>query len=369
VVPSEILYIIHAQRLRELLEQELEYIRIVHFRQIVFDGTLQGTVLFLGIKRSHSPFRAFEGHAASDCSLFSDGPEAGRVDFKIWDIDGIEDLCRLRPSEMAPEPESVNCLSGKCMFALLDDDERFLLSELSGEAKVKGFSDIAYVTIGVVTGANKYFCVDKETLNRFGLVEIAKPMLARSELINGITYTAEDHRRNSSQGKSVFFLEFPGGPVNDLPKRMQNYIMLGEEQELHRRYKCRIREPWYCVPYVWVSEISLLKRCHHFPRLVLNKLGAYSTDTAYRITLKDAYSGRREDFVLSFINSYTLLLAGLGGRHYAGGVVELVPSEIRALKVPLLQVSRQNFRLLDRLIREGRAVEEILEFTDQIILR
>lgn len=364
VIPPEISYIIHAQGLRKLLEQELEYIRILHFREIVFDGTLQGTVLFLGIKRSDRPFRPLQG----DYSLFPSETEANTVNFKICDIDGIDNLSGIGSSEMALQPEDGKSFSGHWMLALLDDDERALVSEISRMPSVKSFSQIADITIGIVTGANNYFCVNDQTLKEYGLSEIASSMLARSELIRGITYTAKDQKNNSALGKSVHFLEFPDLAVNLLPKRMQEYITLGEQKQLHKRYKCGIRERWYCVPYVWVSELSLLKRCHHFPRLVLNQLGAYSTDTAYRISLKDIYSKRGKDFVFCFVNSYTLLLAELGGRHYAGGVLELVPSEIRALRVPFIKVSRNDFSLLDQMIREGKKDEKILDFTDQVIL-
>lgn len=368
VIPSEISYIIHAQGLRELLEQELEYIRIVDFREVVFDGTLQGTVLFLGIKRFDRPFKPLQYHGASDRALFPDETEADIVDFKICDIKGIDDLSTVGSSEMALQTQNGKPLSGHWMLALLDNEERSLLSELSRIPKVKPFSQIADITIGIVTGANNYFCVNDTTLEEYGLSEIAVPMLARSELIKGITYTAEDQEKNAALGKSVHFLEFPNLDASRLPKTMQEYIKLGEKQQLNERYKCRIREPWYCVPYVWVSQISLLKRCHHFPRLILNELGAYSTDTAYRISLKDSYSKCGKDFVFSFINSYTFLLAELGGRHYAGGVLELVPSEIRALKVPLVKVARDDFSLLDQMIRKRRNPDDILDFTDQVIL-
>lgn len=74
-IPSEISYIIHVQGLRELLEQELQYIRILHIREVVFDSTLQGTVLFLGIKRSDRRFQPLQHHSTSDCPLFSDEPD------------------------------------------------------------------------------------------------------------------------------------------------------------------------------------------------------------------------------------------------------------------------------------------------------
>jgi adenine-specific DNA methylase len=368
VIPPEISYIIHAHGLRQLLEQELGYMRLVHLRDIVFDGTLQGTVLFLGIKRSGRPFWPLESQSTTECGLFCEPPNGKAVDFAVCDIDSIDDLNAIGSKELAARYSTGPSFSGQWMLAILDDQERSLLSHISTADTVRCFSELADITVGIVTGANKYFCVDKPTVERYRLSGIARPMLARSDLIRGITYTADDHERNASRGRSVFFLEFPPLSKNQMPKQMQDYVDLGESQELHTRYKCRIREPWYCVPYVWVSEVAMLKRCHHYPRLVLNTLGAYSTDTAYRITLKDQYARRAKDLAFCFINSYTLLLAELGGRHYAGGVLELVPSEIRQLRVPVVPVAEGDFQTLDRLIRDERDIDEILDFTDRMIL-
>ena len=254
------------------------------------------------------------------------------------------------------------------MLALLGDKERVLMEKLSQYKRVKSFDEIANVTIGIVTGANKFFCVNEQTLDKYGLHRVAHPMLARAELIKGIKYTKKDQEENSMQGKSVHFLEFPRLPETKLPKKAKEYILSGEESQLNTRYKCRIREPWYWVPYVWVSEVALLKRCHLYPRLVLNELGAYSTDTAYRIRMRQDFTGRAQDLVFSFLNSFTLLLAELMGRHYAGGVLELVPSEIRQLMLPLAKPSRGTFNQLDRLIREKAELTKILDFTDSIVL-
>lgn len=370
VIPSEISYIMHAQGLRELIEQELDFVRILHFREIVFEGTLQGTVLFLGVKRADRSFTQLLRRQELNHDLFFKNLENSQIDFKIQDLNNIQDLKSL---DTKIDPHSSykrkNELFGNWMLGILNKRERSLLSEIASKPEVVNFSDIANINIGIVTGANKFFCVNKETLRKYNLNKIAKPMLARSELIKGITYTLKDQKQNSSEGKSVFFLEFPDKPVSELTKQMQEYIKIGEEQDIHKRYKCRIREPWYCVPYVWVSEISLLKRCHSFPRLVLNDLRAYSTDTAYRITLKKLHANSSKEFVFSFINSYTLLLAELGGRHYAGGVLELVPSEIRALKIPLVKTRNKDFRSLDTMVRENLEINKILDFTDDVVLK
>jgi hypothetical protein len=254
------------------------------------------------------------------------------------------------------------------MLGLLSPEEAALLNRLRGHRAVQPFVELASVDIGVVTGANDFFVVNQQTLERFELAAVASPMLAKSDLMKGIIYTRSDHEANREAGKAVFLLQFPPRALADLPASMAAYIREGEAQELHRRYKCRIRSPWYVVPYIWASELSLLKRCHLFPRLIVNELGAHSTDTAYRIRLHAATGERARDLAFSFLNSLTFLCAELGGRHYGGGVLELVPSEIEKLLIPLQSVDEQTFARVDSMIRRRASLDELLAVTDPLIL-
>jgi len=92
----------------------------------------------------------------------------------------------------------------------------------------------------------------------------------------------------------------------------------------------------------------MLKRAHDTPRLILNKIGAYTTDTAYRIRTRRADAER---LVACFVNPLTALSAELEGRHYGGGVLELVPSEIEKLILPLPAKAVVNLRQMDRCVR------------------
>ena len=108
----------------------------------------------------------------------------------------------------------------------------------------------------------------------------------------------------------------------------------------------------------------MLKRSHDTPRLIHNRLGAYTTDTAYRITTSECGP---EKLVYCFLNAITALTAELEGRHYGGGVLELVPSEIEKLLVPLPQRIRPEIRKLDLLVRE-MSVIDVLEHQNKIVL-
>jgi hypothetical protein len=253
------------------------------------------------------------------------------------------------------------------MQALLSADERALLARVTALPAVKRFIEIADVDIGIVTGANRFFVVDEATLHRYELESIASPMLAKSDLIDGITYTRADHTANAARGRPVYFLQFPARPLADLPPAMVSYLQTGVAQHLPERYKCRIREPWYVVPYTGITELALLKRCHLSPRIVLNTARAHSTDTAYRLKMKPGYAA--PDLTFAFLNSLTFLYAEMLGRHYGGGVLELVPSEIERLPIPFLPVREADFHHADALIRGKCSLDALTEFTDERLLR
>ena len=69
-----------------------------------------------------------------------------------------------------------------------------------------------------------------------------------------------------------------------------------------------------------------------------------------------------------FINSLTALSAELEGRHYGGGVLELVPSEIEKLLIPIPIMSRIDLDLLDKQVRGSNNPETLLVQQDKVIL-
>ena len=223
------------------------------------------------------------------------------------------------------------------------------------------FNDVATVDVGIVTGANKFFLVSDEVVDRFKLHRWAHPMFGRSEHCPGIVYDDRQHRANAKLGSPTSFLWLDEDAQRD--QAGKDYIKLGEEQGLHTRFKCRVRTPWYTVPSVYATEIGMLKRAHHVPRLILNKAGAYTTDTAYRIRSKV----NAERLVASFLNPLTALSAELEGRHYGGGVLELIPSEIEKLLIPIHGKSRFDLAKLDREVRT-RPMDDLLAAHGRAVL-
>lgn len=331
VVPSEIIHVLHAQSLRTFLASECSKVVLIDPEEIWFENTLQGAVLLLAEKKK-------------DTSDLSQG-------LGLVPVQGRKFL-RSVPGDVFRKAEAISgkAIEAKWTRAFLNQSVRDLIDEVQGGGQFSVFKNVAEVDVGIVTGANKFFLVDDQTVKNNRLEKWVHPMFGRSEHSPGIIYDDAQHQRNKLAGLPANFVWFPDQSVMKSSAAVA-YIDFGEKQELHKRYKCRVRKPWYTVPSVSKSAIGMLKRCHDAPKLVLNKAGAFTTDTAYRIEVQKI---RPSTFVSNFINPLTALSAELEGRTYGGGVLELVPSEIERLIVPALSKAASPIADIDRAMRSKK---------------
>jgi adenine-specific DNA-methyltransferase len=346
VVPAELLHVLHAGSLRRFLLSQCSSLLVLDLTPLSFVDALQGVVLLLARKRAAaetSPCK-LAIRAVRDRQMLAQSAEMHFAQAEFF----------------APAPGQ-----NKWMYHLLSARERSLLTALSGHPAVCVFQQIATVDVGIVTGANKFFLVPEATVRKHHLRPWARAMFGRSEHVPGVIYDRQTHEANRRRGLPAHFLWFRDTPLAQLPESVRRYLREGQRQGLHRRYKCRIRRPWFCVPSVSAAPVAMLKRCHHFPRLVLNTARAFTTDTAYRIRPRGVSAS---GLVLAFVNSLTALCSELEGRHYGGGVLELVPSEIERLLLPRPQFSRAALKELDHAIRAGQPPEAILAMQDRRLL-
>lgn len=345
VLPTEIFHVMHAQSLRSFFGRVCKRTLIFDPQDLWFDSTLQGAVIVLAEKKMD----------ISDKGLGISMVSTSGASFT-----------ELHPDSFFERAHFLNgrTVQGKWTKALLKKRELEVFEAVCEDVNVHQFDEIADVDVGVVTGANDFFLVPDEIVREFRLQKWAHPMFGRSGHCPGIVYDKKQHAANSILGHPTNFLWFNVNSFNELPVSARRYIEQGEKRDLHTRYKCRVREPWFKVPSVYASTLGMLKRAHDVPRLILNKMSAFTTDTAYRITTTVVAP---EKFVYCFINSLTALSAELEGRHYGGGVLELVPSEIEQLRIPLPKGLSYNLSELDDRIKKFR-ISLLLQTQDHKIL-
>ena len=338
VIPSEIIHVLYAQGARDFLLKKCSRILLLDPEDLWFEDTLQGAMLLMAQKKKVDDEPSSAAIVRTKGKTFTQNDPAVLFEHAGY-ISG-------------------KALDRKWTYALLSKDEYDAYTRISKAKSVQKFKKLASVDVGIVTGANKFFLVTDSIVHEYHLQEVAHPMFGRSEHCPGVIYDQIQHRANADHGYPTNFLYFEN---EDDGIRYCDYLKIGEDQEIPQRYKCRIRKPWFKVPSVYATPVSMLKRSNGMPRLILNEMNAYTTDTAYRIVPKENVVA--EKLVYCFINTITALSAELEGRFYGGGVLELVPSEIDRVLVPYSSDVAPSLRNLDQAIRSA-SMEEILEMQD-----
>jgi adenine-specific DNA-methyltransferase len=342
IVPAECFTGISARSVRTWLIQNTDSLQADLFPPGSFPGVLQEVVVLSGLVYPRP---------------------AGREAAPLHVVEHVE-----------PEPISwthtMDAAAPTWTRYLLTPAQLAAICELTALPYFHPISGVARLTVSTVTGANEYFSVDDNTLNSHVLGTWSLPLLARIRHARGLVFRKDDHDDLAGLNHPRWLLNFGSDvPSPEDSQAARRYLRNGEALGLHRRYKCRIREPWYRVPVVRPGTVLLSKRSHKYPRLVMNSAGVVTTDTIYQGGMVTPFHGREADLVAGFHNTATLLTAELEGRSFGGGVLELVPTEIGRLFVPLVPRLGGSLPALDKHARvAGPDSDELVERTDALLM-
>ncbi len=343
VIPAELLQVSYAAELRQFLTDCYSKITLVTFRKLVFDGIQQEVVLLLGERdgQDHTGIRTIE-------------------------LNGLDDLSSYRHEPVADAPlKAMDHSTEKWTQYYLDQRELDLLRALRVDKRLTPARQVMSVDVGIVTGLNEFFVLTEEQAITQGVFDHTVPIVTRSTHLPGIVFTQQNFDTNSAVKLPTRLLCLPDVPLDHLPERVRDYVLAGERQGFHQGYKCRIRDRWYVLSSAWSPDAFMLRQVHSYPKLVLNKTAATSTDTIHRVRLTTTRSP--QEIVAAFLNSLTFAFAEVTGRSYGGGVLELEPNEADALLLPLLNAEKLDFDGINALVVKGD-IESALDVTDKTLL-
>lgn len=346
VLPTDLIMVKYAAEIREMMKSDFDRTEIFTLNWSAFskyDDVEQDVVILICSK----------GHGVDN-----DRP-------RFYHIDSEEDL--VKPKHTLDFNNSNRDRLGKWTNYLLSPEEFAFLDAIHQKVNPKPIRDFCDSGAGIVTAANDYFIVDEQTVNKYKLTRIARPMIKKSSsMVPAIILNSNDIDRRAAEGAELYFLEFPDKEKSQLPSELYHYAVLGETLNLHKRYKMLLRDNWYAVPSVWKSEGFFTKRSHIHPRIIVNEAGVYVTDAFYRIKMKKGYDISKLSF--SYFNTLSFIYSELLGRYYVGGVLELTPNEFKNVEIPYSDaIKEEQVVRLDEMVRSGVALRDILDYTDKIL--
>lgn len=343
VLPAEILQVSFAQQLRKFLSQFYNTINIISFEKLVFPNIQQEVVLLL-CERNKTGTHNIDHIELRDASELS-----------------MLDVARLKSPK-----KKIDFKSNKWTFYFLEQEEIDFLENIAIERGINRLGDYARVEVGITTGSNPFFTVPLATVQEYSLDEYAKPMVGRSVQVNSVVFTEKDWKKNRDSSARSHLIVFPekskinqSGPAK--------YIKLGEELGIPNGYKTGIRDKWFVVPSLKISDALFIRRNNIYPKLIINKAEAYTTDTMHRVFVNKGVDIKA--LTASYYNSLSLAFSEVSGRSHGGGVLELMPNEAENILLPYSENNATLLPEIDNMIREKNDIEEIVKITNQIILK
>lgn len=344
VVPAELLQVSYAKPLRKFISTHFTKTTIVSFEKLVFPDIQQEVVLLLCEKK-----------------------KKGKKTINHLEVRDINELEKLSLAALKKNEKEVNINSDKWTYYFLSPEEINFLDTIAAKYNIKPLSHYASVEVGITTGANPFFTVPESVVNAYELEDFTQRMVGRSVQAKGSIFNKKDWDENVIKGARAHLLVFPeNGSLKDY-EGAKKYISYGESQEIHKGYKCRIRDTWYVVPSLWVSDALMIRRNNRFPRLIVNTAKAYTTDTMHRVKIKKGVNVKA--LSTSFYNSLSFAFSEISGRSYGGGVLELMPNEAERILLPYKEEHKELTSFLDKSLRKSKPINEILDVMDQKLLK
>lgn len=350
VLPAELLTVNYAGTVRQFLFDHFESLTLVLFEQRVFPGVEVEAVLLLA--DGYRP----EAHKGTDHMTL----------YHIRDASGLRDLSVSR--QWTPTSKS-----GKWSAGMLSRDGLAAYTRATSHPGFTVLEQWGDTTLGMVTGNNKYFTLSPAKVAELGLTpsDVVKLSPPGSRHLRGLSLTdnALEQLGNDDQATWLFR---PEGNPSEAGRR---YIQSGEDLDVDAAYKCRVRSPWWRVPYLKPADLFLTYMNADTPRLSANKARAHHLNSVHGVYLRKGLRTLGTALLpLASLNSVTLLGAETVGRAYGGGMLKIEPREADLLPMPapaLVNEKRDELFALrtsvTTALRAGHLLEAV-ELVDEVIL-
>jgi adenine-specific DNA-methyltransferase len=344
VLPAEILQVSFAHQLRQFIAHYYNKINIISFEKLVFPNIQQEVVLLL-CEKNNTKDHLIE-----------------HIELKDADSLASLDVARLKSPK-----KRIDFKSNKWTFYFLEQEEIDFLEDIATSRNVPILGKFANVEVGITTGSNDFFTVPLSTIEEYDLEDYARPMVGRSVQVNSVIFTEKDWEKNRVSEAKAHLLVFPERKNLNKRNGAVKYIAYGESKEIHKGYKTGIRDDWFVVPSLKISDALFIRRNNLYPRLIINQARAYTTDTMHRVFLKTGTNIKA--LTASYYNSLSLAFTEVSGRSHGGGVLELMPNEAERVLLPYHKDNSSLLPTIDKLIRSKTDIDDVLKITNQVILK
>lgn len=216
------------------------------------------------------------------------------------------------------------------------------------EGRPRAVSDYLRIRRGIATGANKFFVLTEETVTEWGIErEHLQPVIASAKDLPSGIFSREDWEKLRDRGRPCWLLNCTLAERELGGSNILRYLKEGVRQEVHQRFNCRTRNPWYRAEQVPPPDVIITYMNRGRTRFVKNESGCRVMSVFLNGFLRP--DGVDIDALLDALNGEdTSKLIQKLGRTYGGGLGKIEPRELANLPMPEIPRGRTGVRARSR---------------------
>jgi hypothetical protein len=259
-------------------------------------------------------------------------------------------------------------------YSLLSKNTNRAIKAVEDAYEIIRLGDVANILIGIVTGANHFFIINKETAQKHNFPErVLSPILSRFCIAKGIELTKKDIESVRDEGFPNLLIDTH--KVKRRPRSVITYLESFPEEDRKKNITfTKKRKIWYQPNDGRIPDAFFPYMHHQGPRLIINNASVTSTNTIHRVFFSNEAIGDYEKKLLtiSLQTTFSQLSAELEGRVYGSGALKHEPSEAKNIKIIWNQKINPNivnkaYKIIDSLIRQAR-IEDARRIADRVLM-
>lgn len=353
VLPSSLLHADYANAVLNIFSQHFSLVKVVKLNE-----------------------RFFQEEEADEISviLFADGfvkerkPPTAIGFTSIYGLKELEELCR--------DLTLSSIISTNYKSTVISEDASLAFNRIKATDASVPLGSISKVVIGMVTGDNKTFIIDKNTVQKNGIKdEDLKPVVGRFSMLQGLIHTEARHKKAQNENQKAYLV----CPENIILRNtnIRKYLSRVSKKDRQNNKTFHKRAEWYYPDDRRYPDAFLTYMIHRMPRLVINLAKITCTNSIHRVFFNNGITLRkRKAIAISMLSSFSQLSAEMEGRAYGSGVLKLEPSaakKIQILITPELEVVfTENAAVIEKLISQNlfddaqKIIDELISKTLEI---
>ncbi len=239
------------------------------------------------------------------------------------------------------------------------DSPQELIDILKSKYSFQACDEYSNIKIGVVTGANRFFVMDRRRAKESGIHESNfLPIITSSRFLKGLSINGYFNPKN------LLYID-----RKLISNKIKQYICQGIDEGLDKGAHATRRDPWYKVKIGEIPDAFFPYRIMKYPYLVLNDKKYRSTNSVHGVYFKNLTLNQRRWFQISLLSYFGQLSIELYSKVYGQGVLKIEPRSFKNSIICLgkSKIPISSYREISKMLIDGNKADASREATEIVI--